>query len=95
MRNYKGEDLVSVQNHLNWLMFVRNPTNKNNIPRVVTYINIRLSSLHFSLQKDILNYKDLLLVSFSINNDFFFLMNVYSDSSYSALKYLKDIEVNI
>ena len=26
---------------------------------------------------------------------YFFILNVYSDSSYTALKYLKDTEVNI
>ena len=35
------------------------------------------------------------MVYFSTNNNFFFLMNVYSDSSHLALKYLKDTEVNI
>jgi len=31
MRNCEGEELVGVQNHPNWLTFVRNPINKNNI----------------------------------------------------------------
>jgi len=63
--------------------------------RVVTYINIKLLSLHFLLQKDILNHRDILLISFFNNNKLFFLMNVYSDSSQLALKYLKNTEINI
>jgi len=87
--------LVGVVNYPNWLTFARESNLVNDFPKVVIYINIRLFSLHFSLQKDIINHKDILLVLFFNNNKIFWLMNVYSDSSYSALKYLKDIEVNI
>jgi len=50
-------------------------------PRVVTYVNIKLSFFHFSLRKDIYNYRDISLISFFNNNDIFFLINIYSDSS--------------
>ena len=49
----------------------------------------------FSLCKDIYNHRDISLISFFNNNLTFFLLNVYSDSSQSGLKYLKDIEANI
>jgi len=42
-----------------------------------------------------LNYRDILLISFFINNNIFFLINIYSDSLLSALKYLKDTEIDI
>ena len=64
-------------------------------PRVLVYINIRLSSLCFSLWKDIFNHRDILLVSFFNNNSIFWILNVYSNSLHSALKYLKNTEVNI
>ena len=67
----------------------------NNFPRVVIYVNIRLSLLHFLLHKDIINHRDILLVLFFNNNNIFWLMNIYSDSSHPALKYLKDIKTNI
>jgi len=70
-------------------------SNANNYPRVITYINIRLSLFHFSLWKDIYNYRNILLVSFFNNNDILFLINIYLDSFQSALKYLKDTEVDI
>ena len=76
-------------------MFIRSNTNESDCPRVVIYINIRLSSLHFSIQKDIIDCRDILLASFSNNGDIFWLMNVYSDAPHSTLKYLKDTEVNI
>jgi len=76
-------------------MFIRSNTNESDYPRVVIYINIRLSSLHFPIQKDIIDCKDILLASFFNNGDIFWLMNVYSDASHSTLKYIKDTEVNI
>ena len=62
---------------------------------MVTYINIKLIVFCFALQKDIINYRDLLLILFFNNNNVFQLINVYSNSSHIALKYLKDTEVNI
>ena len=71
-RNCKGDELVGVPNHLNWLTFSRNPIVDSDFSRVVTYINIKLLSLHFLLQKDILNHRDILLISFFNNNKLFF-----------------------
>ena len=91
----EGENLIGTVHHPNWLLFAINPVNKVTSPRVTTYINIHLSSLHFSLLSDIINHTDILLISFTNNRTQYFIMNIYSDSSHSALKYLKDIEVNI
>jgi len=95
LTNCKGDALVGIVNHPNWLTFTRKLESMNNFSRVAIYVNIKLYSLRFSLCRDIINFKDIFLVSFFNNNDIFWLMNVYSDSSYSALKYLKDTEVNI
>ena len=88
-------ELVGVPNHPNWITFFRNSLKENDSSRVITYINIRVLSFHFSLCKDIFNHKDISLILFFNNNSIFFFMNVYSDSFQSALKYLKNIEVNI
>ena len=93
--NYEGVLLVGVVNHPIWLIFVREPDMINNCPRVIIFINIRLSSFHFSFCKDIINHRDILLVSFFNNGDIFQIMNVYLDSSHSVIKYLKNTKVNI
>ena len=68
----------------------------NDSPRVIIYINIRLSLFYFFLQKDIINHRDILLASFFNDNVIFcWIMNIYSNFSHSVLKYLKDTEVNI
>ena len=93
--NCKGEELVGVLHHPNWLNFARSLTNQLDSPRVLTYINIQISSLHFSLWNNILNHRDVLYISFLNQGSIFFLINVYSDSSQLALKYLKDTKTNI
>jgi len=74
---------------------VNSSLNIHDYPRVITYINIRLTSFQFSLCKDVFNHRYILLIFFFINNNIFFLITIYSDSLQSALKYLKDTEADI
>ena len=91
----KGDELVRVLHYPNWSTFLRTSTYVSNSPRVITYINIYISSLYFSLWNDILNYRNISCISFFNQGLIYFLINVYSDSFQMASKYLKDIEVNI
>jgi len=93
--NSEGEALMGTSHHPNWIAFTRFPSDRSDSPRVISYINIHLSSLCFLLRKDIINHRDISLISFFNNNVCYYIMNVYSDSSHTALKYLKDTEVNI
>ena len=77
------------------MTFARISSNDKDFPKVLAYVNIRLSALCFLLCKDILNHRDVSLISFSINNTCFYILNVYFDLSHTTLKYLKDTEVNI
>ena len=86
-----GEPLMGTCHHPNWIAFARTSTCGNDFPRVITYINIRLSSLRFLLRKDIFNHRDIGLISFINNNIHHYILNVYSDLSHSALKILKPI----
>ena len=93
--NKKENKVVGAPNHPNWLAFLRPLSEINNHPRVISYINIHLSHLYFSLQKDIFNHRDIYCFSFFNNGDIFFMINIYSDNHQSALKYLKDAEANL
>ena len=93
--NEEGEQLVESSNYSNWITLSRNTFNDNDSPRVISYINIRLSQLCFYLQKDIFNYRNISCFSFFNNDSIYFLINIYSDSSQTALKYLKNTEANI
>jgi len=93
--NPEGIPLLSVPNHPNWLTFAGDLCLPNDSLRVISYINTHIFSLQFSLQKDVINHRDILLAFFFNNNSIFWVMNIYSDSSHTALKYLKNAEVNI
>ena len=93
--NCDGEPLVGTCHHPNWTTFARSSPNTNDSPRVIIYINIRLSSMRFLLCKDIFDHRDVCLISFFNNFVCYYILNVYSDSLHLALKYLKDTEVNI
>ena len=92
--NKEKEELIGVSNHSNWIIFSRNLSNSQDLPRVITYINIRLSNLCFSLHKDLLDHKDISCISFFNCSSIYFMLNIYSDSSQTALKYLKNTEAN-
>ena len=93
--NCEGEPFIGSYHHPNWIAFTRIPQDKNDFPRVISYVNIRLSSLRFLFHKDIFDHRDISIISFTNNGICHFILNIYSDSSHSALKYLKDTEVNI
>ena len=63
-------------------------------PRVIIYINICILFLCFSLCNDFFNHRDISCVSFFNYSLIYYLFNIYSDSFQSALKYLKDTEVD-
>ena len=91
----ESKNFIGTIHHPNWSLFAIIPTNKATSPRVTAYINIHFSHLHFSLHSDIINHSDILLMSFTNDHVQYFIMNIYSDSSHSALKYFKNIEINI
>ena len=93
--NYEGDPLIGSIHHPNWILIARTPSCNKDSPRVISYINICLLSFHFLLRKDIINHKDISLISFFNNNICYYILNIYSDSSHTALKYLKDTKVNI
>ena len=93
--SYEGEELVGVPNYPNWTIFSRNSFQVCNSLKVITYINICIFSLHFSLWNDILSHRDISCISFFNCGSIYYLINIYSDLSQSALKYLKDTKINI
>ena len=93
--NNEGSPLMRIVNYPNWLTFARDLVTMNDHPRMAIFINTRLSLLRFSLHKDIINHRDILLSSFFNNGVIYWIMNVYSDSSHSVIKYLKYMEFNL
>ena len=86
---------MGTSHHPNWIAFARYSLNNSDFPRVISYVNIHLNSLHFLLRRDIFDHCDINIIFFTNNDICHYILNIYSDSSHSALKYLKDTEVNI
>ena len=86
---------MGICHYPNWITFARFPSDRLDSLRVISYVNIYLSLLCFLLCKDIINHRDISLISFFNSNVCYYIMNVDSDSSHTALKYLKDTEVYI
>ena len=76
-------------------MFTRQLNDDNKHSKVLTYTNIRLIQLYFSLRKNIINYKDINLISFFNYGIMYFVISVYSDNQQSALKYLKGTKASL
>ena len=91
----EGDSLVGAPNHSDWFTFSRTLSNDNNSSRVISYINVQLSYLCFSLRKNIFSYRDICYFSFFNNSDIYYIINVYFDANQIALKYLKNTEANI
>jgi len=87
--------IVGILNHSNWITFFRYVNDNNNYPHVISYINMCLSYLCFSLWKNIFNHKDINCFFIFNNGNIFFMLNVYSDDHQTTLKYLKNTEVNL
>ena len=47
--NSEDKDFIGTVHYPNWLLFTGTSVNRSTSPRVTAYINIYLSSLHFSL----------------------------------------------
>ena len=86
--------IVDTPNYPNWLTFSR-PSTDNSHPRMISYINTRLSHMWFSLRKDIFNHRDINCISFFNNGNILFMINIYSNNHQLALNYLKNTEANL
>jgi len=87
--NSEGDPLHSTPNHPDWTLFIHNDGNtKKNYPRVVTYINKRISKMRFSLRRDLINHHDINVIDFHNGQDVNFIINVYSDNNQTALQVL-------
>ena len=70
------EKIISAPNYSLWTTFPRALNTENEHLRVLTYINIKLIRLCFSLRKDIFNYRDINLLLFFNCGIMCFIINV-------------------
>lgn len=84
----EGNPIYGASLHPKWTLFAHYNNNPQDIPRVVTYINNRYKKLRFSLWNDIVNYRDINIISFYNSHSLNFLINVYLHEHQCALEVL-------
>ena len=75
----KGDRIVGTSNYLSWIIFSRQSTHDKDHPKAIMYINVWLTQFWFSLRKDVLNHRNINLISFFNNGIIFFIINIYLD----------------
>ncbi|KAF5309958.1 hypothetical protein D9619_010442 [Psilocybe cf. subviscida] len=85
----EGEEVVGAPNHPQWLAMVC-PPEPDTPPCVIAYISMRLSAWRPSMCRDIIDHHNVLVLSLFADGHTFNLMNVYSDSEFTAIRLLSD-----
>ena len=74
---------------------VQVPKDSEAVPQVMAFIHSHLSKLRFALRRDVVDHRDILLLSFFNRGECHFLMNVYLDDCHSAVKFMLDQVIDI
>ena len=90
-----GDEVVGAPIHPDWTQVVRSPQSSEQIPRVICFIHSRLSRLCFALRRNIVDHRDIQLLSFFNRGRCQFLMNIYSDNLHTAMDFLAKEAPNI
>ncbi len=85
----EGDEVVGAPRHPSWTMMVRPPPPGQN-PRVMAYISTRLANLRPAMRRDLVDHRDLLLVSLFGRGQTFNFLNVYNDAEGTALEFLEE-----
>ncbi|PPR06529.1 hypothetical protein CVT26_000452, partial [Gymnopilus dilepis] len=87
--NKEGEDVVGPPMHPAWKLLMRPPQN-GEPPRVIAYVSTCLNSYRPAIRRDFVDHRDLLLLSLFAEGAISYLLNVYSDSEHTAIRFLAD-----
>ena len=92
--NKEGEDVVGPPMHPAWKLLMRPPQN-GVPPRVIAYVSTRLNSWRPAIRRDLVDHRDLLLLSLFLEGSITYLLNVYSDEEHTAIRFLADKQDDI
>ena len=91
----EGNKVVSIPIYLDWIQVVQPPKDSEDVPWIMTFIYSCLSRLRFSLRRDVIDYCDILLLSFFNRGKCYFFINIYLDDYQSAIKFMLDQVIDI
>ncbi|KAF5357244.1 hypothetical protein D9756_006347 [Leucocoprinus leucothites] len=93
--NPEGDDVIGAPIHPEWLCMVR-PTKPNDPrPRTLTYVHRRLLRMRPILRQEWVNHRDIQILGLFNQGNYIHLLNIYSDSSSSAINFLSTNFINI
>ena len=90
-----SQEVIGATIHPEWTQVVQFLQDFKQTPRVMCFIHSRLSRLHFALRRDIVDYRDIQLLSFFNRGRCQFFMNVYSDNLHTTVNVLTREALNI
>ncbi|KAF5345868.1 hypothetical protein D9756_011193 [Leucocoprinus leucothites] len=86
--NPEGDDVIGAPIHPEWLCMVC-PTKPNEPrPRTLTYVHRRLLRMRPILQQEWVNHRNIQILGLFNQGNYIHLLNIYSDSSSSAINFL-------
>jgi hypothetical protein len=86
--NLEGEEVIGPPLHRDWNVIYHKPDQSGN-PRTICYVHKRLVKLRPSYRREIINHRDLLLLSLQVGGSEIFALNVYNDNRVTAVSFLK------
>ena len=90
-KNPEGEEVMGAPINPAWTMMVRHPGNNvNQRPRVLTYVTKRLSSLRPAMRRDLVDHRDIMIISLFYKEEVIHLANIYSDDEATVIQVLRD-----
>ncbi|CAA7267600.1 unnamed protein product [Cyclocybe aegerita] len=82
----EGDEVISAPKHPDWLQMVC--IKEGEVPHVIAYISTRLSCYRPAMRRDIVDHRDILVLSLFSGGKVLNLMNVYSDDQHTAIEHL-------
>jgi endonuclease/exonuclease/phosphatase family metal-dependent hydrolase len=86
--NLEGEEVIGPPLHRDWNVIYCKPDQSGN-PRTMCYVHKRLVKFRPSYCREIINHRDLLLLSLQVGGSEIFALNVYNDNRATAVSFLK------
>jgi hypothetical protein len=86
--NLEGEEVVGPPLHQNWNVIYHKPDHLGN-PRTMCYVHKRLIKFRSSYCREIIDHRDLLLLSLQVGGSEIFALNIYNDDRATAVSFLR------
>ncbi|CAA7267347.1 unnamed protein product [Cyclocybe aegerita] len=82
----EGDEVIGTPKHPDWLQMVH--IKEGEVPHMIAYVSTRLSRYRPTMRRDIINHRDILVLSLFSGGEVLNLMNIYSDDQHTAIEHL-------